>query len=77
MRSKVARLRLTSHLALRWNVLKTPTDSASTFPMSSKEAGEESSIQAWCVTFINGNILKRRDQAANEFEDLILHLTCQ
>jgi hypothetical protein len=21
--------------------------------------------------------LKRRDQAANEFEDLILHLTCQ
>lgn len=25
----------------------------------------------------DGNILKRRDQAANEFEDLILHLTCQ
>jgi hypothetical protein len=29
------------------------------------------------VTFIDGNILKRRDQAANEFEDLILHLTGQ
>lgn len=35
------------------------------------------SHQAWCGTFIDGNILKRRDRAADEFEDLILHLTRQ
>jgi hypothetical protein len=35
------------------------------------------SHQAWYGTFIDGNILKRRDRAADEFEDLILHLTRQ
>jgi hypothetical protein len=34
-------------------------------------------LEAWRVTFIDGNILKHRDQVANEFEDPILHLTGQ